>query len=272
MSRIKKEYPRRSLPVSIGDTTQNNDETLDKLLDAKFAKLEKSMLEKMKEVIDDGIKAGLMELRREFEEKYEVVNEKLKKLGNEQQGLLKTVENLKKENEDAKKEFVKLEEKLEDQVNRNLRKTLIFKNIPGDPNEQWSETGMKVAKAIAKASKNKIEESEAHDMIERAHRGRGKNKGSHIYAAILDWRDAETIKEHFATKPKSLNIFVDQMYGPRTTWRRNQALIARKELKNKKEIVSGYVAFPAKLMVKKTGSTNYILHKDYSNVPVSFDA
>ena len=108
-------------------------------------------------------------------------------------------------------------------------------------------------------------------MIERAHRGRGSNNGSHVYAAILDWRDTEIIREHFSTKPKNMNIFVDQMYGPRTTWRRNQALMMRKTLKSKGEIVSGYVAFPAKLFVKKAGNTTYTLHKDFSSMPVVID-
>ena len=65
------------------------------------------------------------------------------------------------------------------------------------------------------------------------------------------------------------NIYVEQRYGPITTWRRNEAKKLRKLLKEKKEILSGYVAYPAKLMVKHSKEGKYFLHTDFSNAEVT---
>ena len=67
----------------------------------------------------------------------------------------------------------------------------------------------------------------------------------------------------------SSNIFIDQHYGPDTTWRRNQALACRKELKAAGSIVSGYVQYPANLMVKySVQDQKYVLNKDFSKLEV----
>ena len=58
------------------------------------------------------------------------------------------------------------------------------------------------------------------------------------------------------------------MYGPLTSERRRLAMKERKILKDNNDIVSGYVAFPAKLMVKKTSNGKYQCHKDFSGVSV----
>ena len=68
---------------------------------------------------------------------------------------------------------------------------------------------------------------------------------------------------------KGSNIFIDQRYGPDTTWRQNKALEARKELKMKGEIVAGFVRYPAKLMVKYDArEKKYTLYDDYSKLVV----
>ena len=74
------------------------------------------------------------------------------------------------------------------------------------------------------------------------------------------------LKHGFSKKD---NIFIEQRYGPDTTWRRNQAKLLRKHLISRKEIVSGYVNFPAKLMVKKTKEGKYSLHTDFSHIDVT---
>ena len=60
------------------------------------------------------------------------------------------------------------------------------------------------------------------------------------------------------------------MYGPLTSLRRNLAFQKRKELKDEGSIVSGFVKFPAKLMmnvpghVDKFGKKIYECYHDYS--------
>ena len=59
------------------------------------------------------------------------------------------------------------------------------------------------------------------------------------------------------------------MYGKITTARRNLALKLRKELKEKGQIVSGYIVFPAKLLVKKnTNDKQWHVQKDFSKEQV----
>ena len=58
------------------------------------------------------------------------------------------------------------------------------------------------------------------------------------------------------------------MYGPLTTERRRLAMQERKLLKENNEIISGYLDFPAKLMVKTSKDGKYKCHKDFSNMTV----
>ena len=68
---------------------------------------------------------------------------------------------------------------------------------------------------------------------------------------------------------KTSRIYVDQHYGPRTQWRRDVALAARKELKAAGTIEEGWVKYPAKLMVKHNKhDEHYKLHRDFSKDPV----
>ena len=164
-----------------------------------------------------------------------------------------------------------LEARLEDQINRSCRKTLIVKNVPEEVNETWEKTKKLVANILNKVCKTNIKPEE---NIERAHRGK-KNpilkKPRDIHISLFDWNDADDIisgfKKYGLSNPQ--RIFVEQRYGPDTTWRRNQAMILRKQLKEERKISSGYVAYPAKLLVKKFGDDKYSLHKDFSNTEVS---
>ena len=50
------------------------------------------------------------------------------------------------------------------------------------------------------------------------------------------------------------------------------ALMARKSLKENGEIASGYIAYPAKLMVKYPGEkreAKFTLHEDFSNADIT---
>ena len=64
------------------------------------------------------------------------------------------------------------------------------------------------------------------------------------------------------------------MYAPLTTQRRNLAYGTRKKLKAEGVITSGYVEFPAKLMVNiagdrgEDGKKQYRLHTNFSSVKI----
>ena len=61
----------------------------------------------------------------------------------------------------------------------------------------------------------------------------------------------EKIKSGFI-KSKSF-IYVFQMYSSALTKRRNNAMIARKELKKLDPHIQAFLKYPAKLMVRKAG-------------------
>ena len=178
-----------------------------------------------------------------------------------------------------------LEEQIESRTNRQLRKTLVFKGIPETPKEatgskkrtgeSWAETEEIVRKKMAEICN--ISEEASYRYIERCHRANNsKNyKGSGprpIFAAFYDWKDSEFVINEFRKNninDPTCRISAEQKFGPMTTMRRNQALVLRKKLKEEGTIVSGYVAFPARLMVKKPGGDNYYEEKDFSKVPVN---
>ena len=73
---------------------------------------------------------------------------------------------------------------------------------------------------------------------------------------------------------RDFNIAVDQKYGTLTTRRRQMAFKLRKELKESGIISSGYVDYPARLMVNIRGDVNgdnkkiYKLHTNFSKSPI----
>ena len=178
-----------------------------------------------------------------------------------------------------------LEDKLEDRTNRSLRKTLVIKGVPDKVSESWNETENKLAEIFAENLSEGEDEGivsfdDAKSMIERAHRGRPSKVHAGaprpIYVALYDWKQAEAIKEAVRTrnrKDKHYKIYVDQMYGARTTFQRNEALKRRKFLKASGAIYAGYVKFPAQLMVKyRSTDEKYFKKEDFSSMKLSVGA
>ena len=157
-----------------------------------------------------------------------------------------------------------LDERVEERTNRSLRQTLIFRGVKGSPNEKWSVTTDKLANTIAGVLDTSF--NDAHEMINRAHRG-GKDQ-RYIYANFFSWLDCEEIVEAFRNDT-TVHVYVDYKYGPKTTFRRNEALALRKQMKADGDIVKGYVKYPAMLMVKYSMSdTKYTMHKNLSKIKV----
>ena len=174
-----------------------------------------------------------------------------------------------------------LEERIEDRTNRQLRKTMVFRGVPeeDDSNETWDDTKSLLAAEIAKVLNT--EESEAVEMLERVHRAAPNPhyKGSAprpIFAAFNYWPDTVEVIDKF--RQQNINsdndnkVTADYKYGPLTTKRRSLAMLERKKLKDTNAIVAGYVAFPARLMVKTSNrqGSKYKLHKDFSKEKVQF--
>ena len=176
-----------------------------------------------------------------------------------------------------------LQSRLEDQTCRNARKSLIIRGIAKtNDDEKWHETRTAVCEAFNKAFG--LEKKEVNNMIERIHRGMtsdddtrardGKaTQSSTIHAQFYDWNDCERILKLARANSKKSKIYIDQRYGPDTTWRRNQALLKRKELLETGAIYSGFVQYPARLLVKLDDrkETKYTLHQNFSTIKVPLD-
>ena len=176
-----------------------------------------------------------------------------------------------------------LAEKVEDRTNRQLRETLIFKNIPEDGDEESYQQSKELIATTISTHCEDITYEYALSQVKRAHREQNRYEGDHIragkrfiFAALHSWDLCQLVIETF--REKNINdplftIHADQKYGPLTTKRRQLAFLQRKQLKDAGTITSGYVSFPAKLMVNFPGELNrgkkiYKLHTNFSRVKI----
>ena len=180
-----------------------------------------------------------------------------------------------------------LVENVEDRTNRQLRETLIFKNIPeeeGDEDDAYTETKKLLATVISNHVDG-VTYQEAFNQIKRAHRERKRDDDADftrtgkrfIFAAIHSWDLCQTIIDTFREKcirDRTFKISADQKYGPITTRRRSLAFDLRRELVENGTITSGYVKFPARLMVNYPGETGhrnkkiYKMHTNFSKTKI----
>ena len=171
-----------------------------------------------------------------------------------------------------------LTENVESRTNRQMRNTLVFKGIPESKEEKsWEQTRTVLAATVSKCIP-RLSKDDAYNIFECVHRGRPNNRTPgkrNTFAKLCRWDDAESLKSDFRKlniNDKNLKIYCEQKFGPLTTFRRNHAMAVRRKLMDDKAIFSGYVAFPAKLLVKKSRDKNekYILYEDFSKMEVSF--
>ena len=196
--------------------------------------------------------------------------------------------------ENAPEQINELAEAIESRTNRQLRETLVFKNILEEEPEvsggllaQYTETKKLLAAVISKHCPG-ISYEVAYSQIKRAHRERKRDDVDErsragkrlIFAAFHSWDMCQEILDAFRLlniKDRNFKISAEQKYGRLTSKRRQLAFKLRKELKDTGVISSGYVDFPARLIVNMTGELNlagkkvYRLHKNFSKVPISFE-
>ena len=242
----------------------NNDKKLDSL-DSKFTKVFKR-IDELSKAVDDASTTAEDALKSTKQNEANI-----NKLSKSMDSFNNKYDKLEKDNSANIVRVHVLEKKLEDQVNRSSRKTIVVRGVKEGDKESWDDTRTVLAKEISNVAS--ITEKEASCMMERVHRSRPnphKQGKRDIVAAFFDWNDSEFVMRKFrdaAKKGQVKGIFVDQKYGPITTMRRNHALLQRKKLIVDKVITNGYVAYPAKLMVKKSKTDkNFVLYEDYSEM------
>ena len=185
------------------------------------------------------------------------------------------VSSLKLKNEDLELVVNVHTEMVEDQTNRNLRKNIIIRGIPeGKEEVSWEDTRAVVANALGKACN--IHPNNIGDMFERLHRGSkregddGNNYPRAIFGLLYNWNNVDHLMKELRKHGKDSKIYIDQQFGPITTYRRKLALDKRKTLKDAKTITSGWIKYPAKLMVRYGEKTKYVMSEDFSkkSIPI----
>ena len=181
------------------------------------------------------------------------------------------------------KEIDDLKELTEERTNRQLRETLVFKNVPETlPDETFADTKDILAKLIGDICDIPVDD--VAKEIKRAHReSKRRNQEDHyrkgkrlIFAAMHSWDLCQTIIEKFKMMCLQDANYISAIlqYGPITSKRRRMALQKRKELKDNGTIASGYIEFPAKLFVNRVGELDnegkklYRLHINYSKYKI----
>ena len=163
-----------------------------------------------------------------------------------------------------------LEAKLEDQINRSMRSTLVFKGVPGNE-PSWTKTTETLSNLIHEIQPE-IPCEVADSWIERAHRVKSKNgqkESLNIIAKFTSWKNSETVKDLFIQHNKknknsdTPKIYVEQLQSKLLAARSNEAKKFRKKLKEENPNWLLYVAHPAKLLCKKPGELKYIVLSEF---------
>ena len=164
---------------------------------------------------------------------------------------------------------------VDEQTNRSLRNTLVFRGIKQTKDEiNWDDCRSTFINKISSLGLNNISHEDLNYNIERIHRGKpskfnDKNLPLPIFVKFVNWSFSDRLRRDIIHhKFNNVDkIFVDQVYSPALTARRTDALKLRRSLlqldANKNKTI--FLNFPAKLMIKDKGSNNRSaeLHKSF---------
>ena len=176
--------------------------------------------------------------------------------------LKKTVQQLEQDNE-------RLAKSLDDQIDRNMRETLIFSGI-GGTNESWEQTKENLASTLEKLEKKKVVKEEDRysyddffDSIVRAHRGgKGRKNESKIYAKF----SSQQLVDHIKTLSLvNRDIFINQMHSPMVNERlfKGRQLIKTLKASAASKSWKLYMNDRCQLMCKRPGEDKYVMYKQF---------
>ena len=165
---------------------------------------------------------------------------------------------------------------VDDQTNRTLRSTLVFRGVKQAGDEHsWDDCKKTFINKISSLNLDNITLETLKANIERIHRGKSpqfnvKNFPAPIYVKFVNWSFSDTLRKAIIQHkfaPGDDKIYVDQVYSSALTARRSEALKLRRALlqldENKNKTI--FLNFPARLMIKIKGSSNRTaeLHKSF---------
>ena len=156
------------------------------------------------------------------------------------------------------KENIKnMEDKLDDQIDGNMQETLVVHGIEGN-DKSWYETKELLCDVLSKLSKNKLDLNHIHRSIVRAHMG-GKNNKS-IYVKFSNQSMMEEIKElRFNNK----GIYINQLHSPGISMKIKEAVMYKREIKQKEKDWKIFINGKVQVLVKKPGERKYTMIKKF---------
>ena len=180
---------------------------------------------------------------------------------NEIAGIRESVERLTNDNE-------KLAKSLDEQIDRNMRETLIFGGV-GGTEKTWEETKVKLANTLFSLEEKRIESDndrftyyDFYYGIVRAHRGAKERNAKQIYAKFSSQEMVEHIKTLSFVKK---DIYINQMRSPMVSERLYNGRMLIKTLKGEDASKQWkmYMNDRCQLMHKKLGADKYIMYKQF---------
>ena len=165
------------------------------------------------------------------------------------------------EHEELKGKFDSLQTAFDSQVDRSLRDHVNFYGLkPLSPEKTYEDTTARLSQWLAeKLGKNPQYFNAA---IERCHRGpfNPDKTGPRPIYCKMRWRVAEEVREKLTNKETD-GVRIRDMYSKGTQSRVNKALMYRKEWRSRNPGDKVFVAYPAKIMIKKQSGESYNLER-----------
>ena len=224
----------------------------------------------------DKIRSRIDQIEENIESKFSVLSKRVSELESKAEKLIKDVDTTKLLANDAQfetknlKDTLAVTQKLIKALESNVddlqgclrRKTLVFRGIPEDTEDgtSWNSCEEVINLIL-------VESLGMYDVeIERAHcsptfRDYTKSTPRPVIVAFLRWDDANTILSNARralkkSPPKdkvggSMKVFIDQLYSPKVSEARQEALKKRWQIKQKHPDWSVFLKYPARIFVRR---------------------
>ena len=160
-------------------------------------------------------------------------------------------------------EHSKLVLKLDDQIDRNMRETLVINGVDGNE-KTWEETKTKLCSLLVELDDiHKYSNEDYSRNIVRGHHG-GKNNrkiGASIFAKFLNDDMVGYVK---SLRFKRASIYINQLRSPCVSERIKKGREMIKNLKNGEgQLWRMFINDNVQLVVKKPGDNNYNFYKQF---------
>ena len=231
---------------------------LDNILGDRLGELERSLTANIAEIVSKNV-------AQSFEQRWGAqIQQNADDIGRNSAAIAELtarVEALEREKGESEKTIQTLHNDLDDVKNRNMRNNLIIKGLPESSNGEKEDTRAVVINYLAELAEQ--DEAEIEDVVDRCHRGGRKNnnnnnnninnKPRNIYMNFTSSRHVDFYIQKARTQKSEYKL--ERQFTKPVQDRRNAAMLHRRTLLDNKEITSGYLEYPATLMVKKPGDS-----------------